>query len=130
MDGIAKAIAEKNGIRLQPAGAYAANLVGLSEQVPSKIVFLTNGPSKRIKIGKLDIQFRAAREKTMHAAGTTVGLVVQALKSLGKNRIDDIARARARRFLNGVTQHELEKNLKYAPQWIRAIILSIMEDTQ
>ena len=51
-DDVARAIAEKNGIRIQPSGAYAANLIGLSEQVPGRIVFLTNGPSKKIKIGK------------------------------------------------------------------------------
>jgi hypothetical protein len=78
---------------MQPAGAYAANLVGLSEQVPGRIVFLTNGPSKKVKIGKLEIIFRTAREKTMHAAGTKVGLVIQSLKNLGKDHIDDIARA-------------------------------------
>ena len=49
VDQIAKAIAEKNGLRIQPSGAYAANLVGLSEQVPGRIVFLTNGPAKRLR---------------------------------------------------------------------------------
>ncbi len=125
-----KAIAEKNGIRIQPSGAYAANLVGLSEQVPGRIVFLTNGPSKKVKIGKLEIIFRTTREKTMHAAGTKVGLVIQALKNLGKDHIDDIARVRVKRFLNGTTAAELKKNLKYAPQWVRALVFSIMEDVK
>ena len=52
VEDIAKAIAEKNGIRFQPTGAYASNLIGLSEQVPGRIVFLTNGSSKKFKIGK------------------------------------------------------------------------------
>src|SRR5260221_14731393 len=60
---VAKAIAEKNAIQFQPSGAYAANLVGLSEQVPGRIVFLTNGPSKKVKIGKQEIIFRTASEK-------------------------------------------------------------------
>ena len=127
VDEVAKAIAEKNGIRVQPAGAYAANLIGLSEQVPARIIFLTNGPTKKIKIGKLDIQFRTTTEKTMHPAGTKVGLVIQAFRSLGKTHIDDIVRTRTQRFLNGTTRQELETNLKYAPQWIRSIVFNVMK---
>ena len=52
-DNVAKALAEKAGTRLQPTGAYAANLLGLSDQVPAKVVFLTDGRSKRVRIGKL-----------------------------------------------------------------------------
>lgn len=82
---VARAISEKNGIQFQPSGAYAANLVGLSEQVPGRIVFLTNGPSKRIKIGKQEILFRTTTEKNMYPAGTRVGLVIQAFRNLGKD---------------------------------------------
>ena len=125
VDQIAKAIAEKNGLRIQPSGAYAANLVGLSEQVPGRIVFLTNGPAKRLKIGKLEIVFRTAREKTLHASGK-VGLVIQALRNMGKTQIDEAARVRVQRFLHGTSPQELKKNIKYAPQWIRDIVLEVM----
>lgn len=126
---VAKAIAEKNGIRVQPSGAYAANLTGLSEQVPGRIVFLTNGPSKKVKIGKQEIFFRTTTEKNMYPAGTKVGLVIQAFRNLGKENIDKIAEAKTRKFLFGTSKNELIKNLKYAPQWIRVLIFSIMEVT-
>ena len=54
-DAIAKALAARDATRLQPAGAYAANILGLSEQVPTRIVFLTDGPSRRVKIGQREI---------------------------------------------------------------------------
>jgi hypothetical protein len=66
----------------------------------------------------------------MHAAGTKVGLLIQAFRSFGKAQIDDVIRARARRFLNGMTRHELDNDLKYAPRWIRAIILDLAGDTK
>jgi hypothetical protein len=44
-DAVAKALANRDAVRLQPAGAYAANVLGLSDQVPMKIVFLTDGRS-------------------------------------------------------------------------------------
>jgi hypothetical protein len=40
-DAVAKALAARDAVRLQPAGAYAANMLGLSDQVPTKVVFLT-----------------------------------------------------------------------------------------
>jgi len=52
VDRIAKALAGRDASRLQPSGAYAANLLGLSDQVPMKIVFLTDGIAKRIVLGK------------------------------------------------------------------------------
>ena len=115
---VAKAIAEKNGIQFQPSGAYAANLIGLSEQVPGRIVFLTNGSSKKIKIGKQEILFRTASEKNMHPAGTKVGLVIQAFRNLGKDNIDNVVLSRTRKFLVGTSRSELVNNLKFAPQWI------------
>jgi predicted transcriptional regulator of viral defense system len=124
---VAKAISEKNAIQIQPSGAYAANLIGLSEQVPGRIVFLTNGPSKKIKIGKQEILFRTTTEKNMYPAGTKVGLVIQAFRNLGNENIDNAAQARTRKFLAGTSKNEIIKNLKYAPQWIRVLILSIME---
>jgi Family of unknown function (DUF6088) len=126
---VAKAISEKNGIQVQPSGAYAANLIGLSEQVPGRIVFLTNGPSKKIKIGKQEILFRTTTEKNMYPAGTKVGLVIQAFRNLGKENIDTIAEAKTRKFLSGTSRNELIKNLKYSPQWIRVLIFNIMDVT-
>jgi hypothetical protein len=127
VDEVAKAIAEKNGIQIQPSGAYAANLIGLTTQVPGRIVFLTNGPSKKIKVGKQEIIFRTTTEKNMYPAGTKVGLVIQAYRNLGKESIDDAVRGRTKKFLKGTTERELTKNLKYAPQWIRSIIFAVMK---
>lgn len=55
---VARALAGRDCTRLQPAGAYAANALGLSEQVPAKAVFLTDGPSRTVKIGTTTIQLR------------------------------------------------------------------------
>src|SRR5262245_26798567 len=57
-DTIAQALAGRDRTRLQPAGAYAANALGLSEQVPARAVFLTDGPSRPVKIGPFTIHVR------------------------------------------------------------------------
>ena len=70
IDQVAKAVAGKSGTRLQPTGAYAANLLGLSDQVPAMVVFLTDGRCKRIQLGKLTITLKQTSPRIMATAGT------------------------------------------------------------
>jgi len=72
---VARALAGRDHTRLQPAGAYAANALGLSEQVPAKAVFLTDGPSRTVKIGPTTIQLRRTTARNMAAAGRLSGLL-------------------------------------------------------
>lgn len=127
LNDVAKAIAEKNGVQIQPAGALAANLAGLSEQVPGRLIFLTEGPSRKVKIGNQEIIFRKTTSKVMAAAGTREGLIVQAFKNLGKEHIDRLIRARTRKFLAPSGVKIIRKNLRYAPAWIRSLVFEIME---
>ena len=127
LNEVARAIAEKNGVQIQPAGAHAANLVGLSGQVPGKIIFLTEGPSRKVKIGNQEIIFKKTTKKIMSSAGTREGLLIQALKNLGKDNIDPMARGQVAKFLKNSNENEIRQNLKFAPAWIRAIIFEIME---
>lgn len=127
LNEVAKAIAEKNGVQIQPAGAHAANLVGLSVQVPGRIIFLTEGPSRKVKIGSQEIILKKTTKKIMSSAGTREGLLIQALKNLGKDHIDQIARAQAAKFLKDSSEKEIRQNMKFAPAWIRALVFEIME---
>lgn len=123
----AKAIAEKDGVQIQPAGAHAANLVGLSMQVPGRIIFLTEGASKKVKIGNQEIIFKKTTKKNMLSAGTREGILIQALKNLGKNHIDKKARVQISKFLKDSNENEIRQNIKFAPAWIRTLVFEIME---
>ena len=74
-EDIARALAGRDRTRLQPAGAYAANALGLSEQVPAKVVFLTDGPARTVKIGSTTIltAAEARREAKRLKAEITLG---------------------------------------------------------
>lgn len=127
LNEVAKAIAEKNGVQIQPAGAYAANLVGLSVQVPGRIIFLTEGPSRKVKIGNQEIIFKKTTKKIMSSAGTREGLLIQALKNLGKDHIDQVVRAQVSKFLKDSNENEIRQNMKFAPAWIRVLVFEIRE---
>ena len=85
---IAQALAGKDYLRLQPSGAYAANLLGLSEQVPAKIVFLTDGANRILTVGKQKIILKRTTPKNAATSGRISGLVIQALRHLGKEHVD------------------------------------------
>lgn len=123
---VAMAIAVKNGVQIQPAGAQAANLVGLSTQVPGQTIFLTEGPSRKVKVGNQEIIFKKATKKIMSSAGSKEGLLIQALKNLGKDHIDQRARARVAGFLQDSSEKDIKKHMKFAPAWIRSLVYEIM----
>ena len=107
---IAKAMAGKNGTRLQPTGAYAANLLGLSDQVPAKVVFLTDGRTKRVRLGKLNIVLKQTSPRNMATAGRISGLVIQALRYLGKTHVTDDTVKRLDHRLSPGNRKELSKD--------------------
>jgi len=120
-DAVARALAGRDRTRLQPAGAYAANILGLSEQVPAKAIFLTDGPSRTVKIGPTTIQFRRTTPRNMEAAGRLSGLLMQALRELGEEHVTPERREHLKRTLPADKRRELVKDLRLAPAWMHAI---------
>lgn len=127
VEAIAKALKGREAIRLQPSGGYAANLLGLSDQVPMKIVFLTDGPAKKITIGRQIISLKHTTPRTMATAGKTSGLVIQALRYIGSQNIDDSILTRLRGRLSDKEKKQIRLDIRYAPAWIAAIIRRITE---
>src|SRR5947208_9908945 len=120
-EAVAHALAGRDRTRLQPAGAYAANALGLSEQVPAKAVFLTDGPARTVKIGPTTIQLRRTTARNMATAGRLSGLLIQALRELGKEHITQERREHLKQTLPAEKRRELIKDLKLAPAWMHAI---------
>lgn len=81
---VAQRIAETRGTKIGPTGAAAANMLGLSTQVPTQPVYLTTGRTSEFKFGKNKIRFRHAAPRQMQYAGTTVGAAIAAIRYLGK----------------------------------------------
>jgi hypothetical protein len=126
-EAIAKALAGRHALRLQPAGAYAANALGLSEQVPVRAVFLTDGPSRKVKIGKRDIVLKRTTPRNMATAGRTSGMVIQALRWIGQKNVDEKVVARLRRALKPEDRAALIKDAHLAPAWIADIFRRLGE---
>ena len=121
-DEVAKALAGRDAIRLQPSGAYAANLLGLSTQMPMKRVYLTDGRARTVQIGRQQIILKNTTPRNMAAAGKISGLVIQALRHLGRPRVNDDVIAALDRRLDVSARKQLMKDMRYAPAWMAAIL--------
>jgi len=121
IEKVAKALAGKDRIRLQPAGAYATNLLGLSEQVPAKVVFLTDGPSRTVRFGRQEIQLRLTTPRNMAAAGRLSGLLMQAFRHLGRAHITPERMEHLKRTLPAKERQQLLKDLRLAPAWMHPL---------
>ncbi len=122
IENIIKAVKESQKIKCQPSGAYAANLLGLSEQIPAKIVVLTDGPSRKIKIANQEIIFKRTVPRNMATAETITGLITQAFKYIGKENIGQKHIAIIKSRLDNRDLTELKRNAYLAPAWIAKLI--------
>jgi hypothetical protein len=129
-EAIAAALAGRDRTRVQPAGAYAANVLGLSEQVPAKAVFLTDGPSRAVKIGSMTIQLRQTTPRNMAAAGRLSGLVIQAFRELGKEHITPARIKQLKRTLPADKRRELLKDIALAPDWMHPHFRELARDEE
>ena len=126
-EAVARAIAGRDNIRLQPAGAYAANLLGLTEQVPAKVVFLTDGPTRNVRIGPTVIQLRRTTPRNMAVAGRLSGLVVQAFRHLRRENVTPDRISRLKRTLPAAERRALVRDIKLAPSWMHQILRELAE---
>ena len=108
-------------------GAYAANALGLSDQVPAKIIILTDGGPRRVALGKLMLVFRRAAPRNLLGAGRRAGLVIQALRYLQTS--PDMAQhvARLKMSLDADTKKDLAALTPKLPAWMRPIAQQIVE---
>ena len=127
-DKVAQALAGRDCARLQPAGAYAANVLGLSEQVPAKIVYLTDGPSRTVQIGSTTIQLRRTTARNMATAGRLSGLLTQALRELGKEHVTPERLEHLKRTIPISERRELIKDLRMAPAWMHSIFRELADE--
>lgn len=118
---IAQALAGRDNLRIQPSGAYAANLLGLTEQVPARIVFLTDGSNRTVEINKQQLVLKRTTPKNMATAGRVSGLVIQALRYLGQDNVDDKITGILKKKLSSNDKRQLINDLRFAPVWIGTI---------
>lgn len=121
-EDIAKAIARRDKAKIIPTGAMALNALGLSAQVPLNVVYLTDGSARTINTNKRKIKFKKTTPKNLAAIGKISGLVIQALREIGKDKISNHELKKILKHLESEEPYRLEHDIKLAPEWIRIIM--------
>lgn len=124
---VAVAIAKRDRARIIPTGIQALNKLGLSTQVPLKVVFLTDGAARSIKIGKRTITFKKTSPKNLLAEGEISSLVIQALKSIGQDKVEDDSLKKMLEILRKEKKKNILHDAKLAPAWINRILTSVIK---
>ena len=120
-ESILDAIRRRDARRLMPTGAFAANILGLSEQVPMRIVMLTDGGKAKLRIGNREIHIKPAAVRTF-AVHPRSGLVIQALKYIGQRNINEGHIRKLASSLGDKDRQLLLRDLKFAPTWIARLL--------
>lgn len=126
LEKIARKIAERDKCEILPAGNTAANLIGLSSQVPMNLSYITTGSTRTIKIGKRKISFRHASPKNFAAKGIVIPLLIQGLREIGEENITTADNEAVKRFIDNQKDPFLQEDLELAPTWMQKIIKRLM----
>jgi hypothetical protein len=127
-ESVIEAIKASEAIEVQPTGAYAANLLGLSTQIPMRIELYTNGPKKTVRFGKQEIILKPTTPKNMIGAGTKAGLILHALRQIGKDSISDEMITQIKSQLEAKDLKQIKKQAQYAPAWIAKILRELINE--
>lgn len=122
-DDVVSAVARQTDSRVKRSGALAANVLGLTTQVPAHATWLTDGPSRRVHLGKLLVVLKHAGRVDMLLPDTTAGLALVALRYLGRGAasapevIDRLSRG-----LDAVDKARLRHVRRQLPGWLGTVV--------
>ncbi len=125
---IAAALARQTGSRVAPSGAVAANRLGLSTQVSAQPVYLTDGRTRKVRVGNLSFTVKHVAPKELPLGSPISAAVFQALRYLGRDAVGPEVVGRLRRTLNGKQRAALLKDARYATDWIADVVREVAVD--
>lgn len=121
-DAVAGAVASSTDSLLLPSGAAAANALGLTTQVPARAHYLTDGRTRRVRVGQLDIRLQRASRLDLLLPGTRAGAVLSALHHLGRTGVTDAVMNRLGAVLDAPDKRQLRSVRRKVPAWLAAVI--------
>jgi len=128
LDQVSHALARKLGWRIQPSGAAALNLLGLSSQVPARILYLSDGPSRSYSVGNIELSFRNTALKEAGFRIRESAFLVQAIKELGADHIDHQVVRKLRDWLPAELREKVLRDSSTVTVWVYAALQRICQE--
>lgn len=129
LDATIAALARRDDVRIMPDGLVAANQLGLTNAVPAKASYVTDGHSRTLKVDGRAIRFRHAGPSVMKWTGRPSAPVAQALRWLGRDAAaDPHVVSTLSRLLPDPVKRDLFENSRDLPGWALPLARRITED--
>ena len=122
---IANALARCYHWTIAPCGDTALNKLGLSTQVTAVWSYISDGPYKTYEWDKTKIEFKHRTNKEITGLSPTTILVIQALKTLGKENADSKVILILSHRLNTEEKAALLREGSEATDWVYNVIREI-----
>ena len=141
IDQVAHALARKFGWQIQISGNAALNVMGLSTQVPTQYLYLSDGPSKTYQVGNISIEFKKTRFTQLGLKYMANEILVQAVQALGERQLKQDEKQKIIQYLaktsgikevvesgqlNEVLINRILKDTQYVTSWIARNIRQVL----
>ncbi len=128
-DAVVAAVARRDGLKLLPSGAHAANVLGLSTQVAAKTTYGVEGRALPPEaFGRANIAFKKRSTRAMKLAGRSSGWVSEALRNIGRAHLTPERLQPLRERLDARAKKQLKEDIRYVPAWMRPLFLELSRD--
>jgi len=128
IEQVASAFARKFNWKIEISGDSALNILGLSTQIEAKYIYLSNGPNRSYKIINTTLEFKKISLNNIGFKYKESSLIVQALKTLGQNRINEDIINQIRKQIDPSKFSKILKDTKKTTVWVYEIIKVICKE--
>lgn len=125
IDDILQGYVRKFNCMLQVSPAAAAHQLGLTQQVPNKMIYLTNLQSRTLNFAGQKIYLKQAGPKKLIGIGTKAGLIIQALYFFGKLGCGDDIRQQIKSLMTNKDRKDLKVFVTMVPTWMQTILIDL-----
>lgn len=119
---LAEAIARNEGWSIIPCGDILLNEMGLSTQVPVVWSYVSSGPYRTYDVQGVAISFKHTANREMFRLSPKSARVVQALKTIGMNNVDESVVEKLRDCLSEKDRKVLLLETSRVTSWIYEVI--------
>ncbi|VVE56659.1 hypothetical protein PHO31112_05106 [Pandoraea horticolens] len=118
---VVRAFAEKSGEIVVSHGANSANALGLTQQVPTREIFLSSGRSRKLNLGRSVVTIKHAPQWMLALGSGPAGEAVRALAWMGQAHVNKSLGALHRR-LSEADWDTLTSSRAALPSWMAKAI--------
>lgn len=110
-----EALARRDGIEVRPASVPP-------DASATTLTYLTDGRSRRLRLGRKEIRLKQVSAKTLTREGTLIGDLIGHFRQMGRGRIEAEEISKLSRRLSVVQKQAILRDLRYAPSWAADIL--------